>query len=118
MSALTAGELSDMRDDLESLLPDTCVVQSLTQTSDGQGGFTDTWAASGTVVCRLDNGSGQKANVAQSVQPFSSWVLTVPQDASIGTDNRVVHGGETYAVIALSDTGSWLAVQRAMLERL
>jgi SPP1 family predicted phage head-tail adaptor len=118
VSALSADELAAMRDDLETLLPDTCVIQSLTQASDGQGGLIDTWAAAGTVACRLDNGSGQKANVAQSVQPFSSWVLSVPYDADLTTAQRVVHGGETYAVIALSEAGSWLAVQRAHLERL
>jgi head-tail adaptor len=116
---LPTAELNRLRDDLEAyVLPDTCVIHSLTQASDGQGSFIDTWAAAGTVPCRLDNGSGQKANVAQSIRPFSGWVLTVAHDADLTTDNRVVHSGETYTVISISDSGSLLACRRAMLERL
>lgn len=116
---LTSAELARMRTDIENLtLPDTCVIQSLTQTADGQGGHTESWSAAGTVSCRLDNGSGNKRNVAASLNPFSSWVLTVPQSTTITTASRVVHGGETYSVTAVSDTGSWLACKRAALERI
>lgn len=110
-------ELAGLRADLETLLPDTCVIQSLTQIADGQGGFTDSWAAAGTVLCRLDNVSGRKSDFARSMQSFSQWVLTVPQDTTITTANRVVHNEQTYSVAAVSDTGSLLACKRAALER-
>jgi SPP1 family predicted phage head-tail adaptor len=114
-----AVELARLRADLEAAaLPDSCVLQTVTLTSDGQGGQTEAWAAAGTVACRLDNGSGQRANVAASVRPFSSWVLTVPYGTGLTTAYRVEHGGETYAVIAVSDSGSWLACERAHLERI
>lgn len=118
MSALTPADQAYLRESLELLLPDICVLQTATLASDGQGGQTETWAAAGTVACRLDNGSGQRANVARSVQPFSAWVLTVPYGTELSTAHRVVHGGETYAVIAVSDTGSWLACERGSLERI
>lgn len=118
MSVLSAADLSYMRETVGQLLPDTCVLQTATSASDGQGGQTETWAAAGTVACRLDNGSGSRANVARSVQPFSAWVLTVPQGTGISTAHRVVHGGESYSVIAVSTDGSWLACERASLERL
>ena len=40
---LTTAEITQMRTDVETLLPDVGDVLSLTQASDGQGGFTDTW---------------------------------------------------------------------------
>lgn len=113
----SAAELAQMRADLEAMtLPDTCVIQSVTQVSDGQGGLVDTWAASGTVACRLDNLSGSRRPVGQSVQPFTSWTLTVPQSMAIDFSNRVVVNGFTFAVIAVSDVGSWIACKRAALE--
>jgi head-tail adaptor len=114
---LPARELARLRADLERTLPETAVLYSLSQASDGQGGLIDTWTAAGTVSARLDNSSGSKTNVAQSVNPFSSWVLTVPQDTDLTTAHRVTTGGETYVVIAVSDLGSWLGVKRAHLER-
>lgn len=114
---MPARELARLREDVEAYtLPDVCVILDQTQTSDGQGGFTHAWTAAGTVACRLDNGSGQKANVAESTQPFNSWVLTVPQATEISFENRVQVNGYTFAVIAVSDVGSLLAVQRAQLE--
>lgn len=118
MTALNAADIAYMQQMIGELLPDSCVLQTATLASDGQGGQVEAWAAAGTVVCRLDNGSGQRANVARSVQPFSSWVLTVPQGTGISTDNRVIHNGSTYAVIAVSTEGSWLACERASLEEI
>lgn len=114
---MSAAELAKLRADLEDVaLPDTCVLQLATSVSDGQGGFTDTWAAAGTVACRLDNLSGSRKPIGQAIQPFNSWVLTVPQSATIDTSYRAVVNGFTFAVIAVSDVGSWLACQRAALE--
>ena len=116
---LPASELKRLRADLEAItLPDTAVLQTLTRTSDGQGGWTEAWAAAGTVACRLDNSSGQRATVGQSVRPYSAWVLTVPHDAGLTTAHRVEVGDETYAVIAVSDAPSLHACQRAHVERL
>lgn len=118
MVTLSSSDLDWMRSTLEELMPDSCVLQTATLASDGQGGQVETWAAAGTVICRLDNGSGQRANVAQSVQPFSAWVLTVPQGTGLATDQRVVHNGVTFSVMAVSVEGSWLACERASLEQL
>lgn len=114
-----AAEIKQIQADLEArTLPDTCVLLTATSASDGQGGLVDTWAAAGTVACRLDNTSGSRRPVAASVRPFSGWVLTVPMSADISTAVRVEHGDHTYSVIAVSDTGSWLGIQRAQLERI
>jgi hypothetical protein len=116
MDALTPAELAAMRADLETLLPDTAVLQTSTLSSDGQGGVTETWAAYGTVAGRLDNLSGSRRPIGQAIQPFNGWTLTVPQSTEIDFSKRVVINGFTFSVIAVSDVGSWLAVKRAALE--
>ena len=118
MTALSAADLASMRDDLELLLPDTCVIQTLTNVQNSEGGFTETWAASGTVACRLDNLSGQISNVGDALQVFSGFRLTVPWDTSIAElVNRVVHGGYDYNVISVDYDKSWPISLRAHLER-
>ena len=119
MTSVTAAELAQMRADLEAMtLPGTAVVQALTRTTDGQGGYTEAWAASGTVACRLDNSGGNRRSVRAAEITFSGWVLTVPQSTGLTTANRVVTGGETYNVISVSDLGSWIACQRAEVQRI
>lgn len=116
-SWLTSAELEALRADLERTLPDTCVIQAVTRTADGQGGWTEVWAASGTVSCRMDQNSGNKGRQAAAVQDFATFTLTVPYDTGLTALQRVVHAGETYNVIGVTDTGSWLGVQRAQVAR-
>ena len=114
---MDAAELAQIRKDFEAnVLPDTAVLLTVSSVPDGEGGQTDTWGATGTVACRLDNLSGSRRAIGQAIQPFNSWTLTVPQSTSIDTFTRVQVNGFTFSVIAVSDVGSWLAVRRAALE--
>lgn len=117
MTTLTSADLAAMRDTLELLLPDTCVIQTQTLTSDGAGGGTVSWAASGTVACRLDNKSGQVSSVGDSLQVFSGFELTIPFDTDLSELNRVVHGGYDYNVISVDYDKSWPITLRAHVER-
>lgn len=118
---LTTDEIALMRVDLEAVaLPDTCNILSLARTSDGQGGWTEAWgtAVGGTAVaCRMDTAGGRKTTVAEALNAYSSWVLTLPHDAGLTTLHRVEHGGYTYSVQSVSDDPSWPICQRAALER-
>lgn len=121
MSGLESLELDQMRVDLEAVaLPDACSILAVTRTSDSQGGWTESWgtAVGGTAVaCRLDPSGGLKRTVADALNAYSSWVLTVPQSANLTTLHRVLHGGYTYTVKSVSDDPSWPVCLRAMLER-
>lgn len=117
-SWLTAAELEAIRADLERTLPDEAVIQSVTRTSDGQGSWSETWAAAGTVACRLDNAGGRRGRQSEAVQSFTSWTLTVPYDTDLTTEHRVVIGADTFSVTSVSDNHAWRAVRRAQLERI
>jgi SPP1 family predicted phage head-tail adaptor len=114
---MDARELAQVRSDVEAVaLPDTAVLSSLVQVSDGEGGLIDTWTAYGTVPCRLDNLSGSRKPIADAIQAFNSWILTVPHNTDIGPDTRVFVNDYTFSVSAVSDVGSWHIVRRAALE--
>lgn len=115
---LTAVELAQMRTDIETLLPDTCNLLTATNTSDGQGGYTQAWgtAASG-VACRLDEIRSRETLAGAALRPTGQYMLSLPHSATITAAYRVEHGGLTYAVVGLNTDVSWRAVQRATLEK-
>lgn len=124
MLGLTAKELASIRADINDLLPDTGYIIGITRTADGQGGHPESTAivAGGTVSCRLDARiintlrSGESVAGA-AIQPFHQFILTLPYDATITTENQFLKGGELYNVISVDDDKSWKASTRVILER-
>jgi hypothetical protein len=112
---LNTNDLAWMRDDLEALLPDTCVILTPTTTSDGQGGYETTWGtASVNVKCRIDPGRKEMYEQISGAKlaPFSWWQLTLPWDATVTTESRVVVNGNTYNVVNHDDNKSWMGTLR------
>jgi hypothetical protein len=114
---LSTGELAFMRESIEQLMPDTCDILTVTETPNGQGGITETWAtAYSGVKCRLDMKTGSIPAVGGAVQQFTSYVLSLPYDTVIADVDRVEIDSVTYAVTSINDGQSWKAVKRVMLE--
>ena len=119
---LTAAELASIRADIAELLPDTCIIITVTNTADGQGGYTQGTAAAGTVDCRLDakiinSLRSSERLAAGGIQPFHQFILTVPYDTNITPDNIVQKGTEVYNVISVDADKSWKGAVRVILER-
>lgn len=120
MTWITAAELDTMRTVLENTLPDTAVIQSSAYASDGEGGGTITWSAvtGGTVACRLDpipSGAAYDAVTAGKESLRVLRQLTVPHDAPLAMDRRVVVGSQTYEIVNLADDNSWRLDRRAIV---
>ena len=119
---LTDAQLTSMRTTLNTLMPDTCNILSVTRTSDGQGGFTDVWGtATASVKCRIDSGgatgaAGRENVGAASLLPFESWLLTLPYDTTITAAHRVEVSSVTYNVTSVDKSKSWNAEVVASLE--
>ena len=115
---LTNGELKQIRDVIETLLPDTCDILSATKASDGQGGYTTTWAASSeSVKCRLDIKTGQEQDASGRLRPYQKATLSLPYDVTITTLDRVSCNSKTYNVTAVNNQQSWQGVTRCELEQ-
>ena len=114
---LDNSELTSMRSAYLDLMPDTCDVHTKTRTTDGQGGFTETWVtASANVRCRLDAYKPREVLAAGAVYPYNQYMLTLPYDTTITTNSRVTHGGNTYNVVGLDDDKSWKITIRVIIE--
>lgn len=107
---LSASDIAAMRATIEAALPDTCTIQRATETSDGAGGRTKTWAtlASG-VKCRLapDTYRAEEREVAARLTAVTAWVITLPVGQDVAEKDRIVVGSSTYEVAGVSKHGAW-----------
>lgn len=119
---LTDAELTAIRADIADLLPDTGYIITVTNTADGYGGQTVGTAISGTVTCRLDP---RIINTLQSaeelsggaIEPYQRWLLTLPYNTTITTENQFLHNDVLYNVTSVDDDKSWIASVRCMVEK-
>lgn len=131
MSFLSADDLSFMRADIISTLPDTGWIDALTVTSDGEGGYSESWAAiswtpsstgvAGTTVAyRMDplDRRGQMEVAAMAEATGIQYILVTEWDAPIsaGTATRFVNAdGRAYNIRMLSPDNSWRLLKRCYL---
>lgn len=115
---LTSAELAQMRADIAQLLPDTCYIVTLTNVSDGQGGVTSSRGTAGPYACRLDVIQGREQVTGGAIQPYTSYMLSLPYDTAIVSTNLVNHNGVDYAVKPPNTNQSWIAVKRVELEKI
>jgi SPP1 family predicted phage head-tail adaptor len=107
-----AAELAGIRSAVANLLPHSCVISSLGEVADGQGGFTQGWTASGTVDCRIAAKSGNVRAVGGQNAPLGAYTLTVPHDTTINVDDRATIDGVVYRVTFVDDVKDWKAAIR------
>lgn len=115
---LSASELAQMRTDLETLLPDTCIISNVTYASDGAGEWIPTWAAAGTVACRLDPIRGNEQIAGGAIESFNGYILTLPYNAVIVPTSRVTVNGTDYNVTSVTIGDSWKLDTRCQIERI
>jgi head-tail adaptor len=100
---LSDPELERMRVVAEQALPGTAVIQTNSFVSDGGGGGSVTWSASGTVPCRIAPLGGDERLVGGRLSPDADSVITLPWDATVTEGSRIVSGGGTYNVENVRD---------------
>lgn len=117
---LPSDELSDIRDEAEQALPDTCTIQTPTETNT-KGSVAVTYANTYTnVACRLAGSNFKETErvIGEKLASAVTHVFTVPYDQALTAKDRVVKDGITYEVVAVGNTlASWRSVRRAYLMR-
>lgn len=103
MNLLRAADLASMRSTAAEALDGTAVIQTQQFVSDGGGGGSTTWTASGTVACRKApfSISGGEAVQGERISPDSEVVFTFPAEMSIDHNARIVYDEVTYEATAI-----------------
>jgi head-tail adaptor len=109
---LTADELASMRDTMNDSLPGTAIVQTQNWVSDGGGGGTTLWLASGTYDCRVTPTGGFEQDQGDRVQPETEYIFTLSALTEIDEDAQIVYSGGTYDVIATPSPRSFEVSRR------
>lgn len=122
---LSDSDLQYMRDTVEQLFPDTCYILSVTSTSDGQGGYTDTWGTAGTALCRIDAASSKSGFIGQfdtitagAIQESTKWMVSLPYDTTVTLNNKLSINSYEYSIVAADLGKSWNGEVRLVVERI
>ena len=114
---LSGNDLAYMRNSIEELLPDTCNILGLTQTSDGAGGYSETWGTvTANVPCRVDYRSGREQVASSQLTSYQSVTISLPYDVTVTPLNRVQVGLNVFSIQAVNAGQSWKAVTRVTAE--
>jgi head-tail adaptor len=108
---LSAAEITRMRTVAEQAMPGTAVIHAGTLTSDSGGGYTETFTASGTVACRVAPIMGTEGEEGDRITADAQYVITLPAETTVETDDRLEVGAITYTVVAVRDR-SWELTRR------
>ena len=100
MAGVSANDLIRMREMQEQFLPQTGVIQRATLAPDGYGGYTETWAAVGTVSCRVyprERETRERVTGGQVVSP-TRWDVTAPYGTDVKAGDRWLIEERTFQV--------------------
>ena len=97
---LSESELATMRSTVVDSLPDTAIIQTSGWVSDGGGGGTTGWTNAGTLPCRIAPimSAGDEGVVADRITGTGRFLFTLPSNAAITTNSRVLYDGGTFNV--------------------
>jgi SPP1 family predicted phage head-tail adaptor len=114
---IPTAEITAQRAEVEKAMPSSCVIYRMSETSDGQGGMAQTYAAIGTVDCRLAARRGSERYLAAQASPVGAFVLTVPHDTTIAAADRVTVDSVNYRVVFVDAAEpTWRLAKRAEVD--
>jgi SPP1 family predicted phage head-tail adaptor len=106
-----------MRTIAEQAMPGTAILQGGSLTTDGGGGWTEAFTAGGTVACRVAPINGSEREEGDRISAESQYVITLPAESVVQTDDRIVIAGVTYNVTAVRDR-SWEVTRRVEAKKI
>lgn len=98
-------------------MPGGVVIQRYTFTSDGQGGFYETWNNVGTVAGRIYPQRTQGLEAAGGGQLISEarWWATFPNGTDVVAQDRLSYNSRTWEVVRVNNDEMWQTALRCEL---
>ena len=105
---LQDGDLSYLRTEALTSLPDTIDIQRRVNTADGQGGFIEAWdLVYSDVAARVTFGSGTSTVGIEQENRSRQLKGTVAHNQSIENGDRLLISGDTVEVLSVDLPDSW-----------
>jgi len=116
-SLLSAAELAAMQATQQTAMPGTVVIERYTRTSDGMGGFTQTWAAVGTVDGRIYSRQiqGYETATGGQIVSLSAWYGTLPSGTDVMATDRLLYQTRTWEVVRVNNDQMYQTAVRCEL---
>lgn len=100
-------------------MPGTVVIERYTLTANGAGGYSETWAAVGTVTGRvypqISRSSDETIGGAQVISD-TSWFATLPVGTDVDARDRILYDGRTFEVLRVNNSEMWQTAVRCELQ--
>ncbi len=120
MSLISSRDLAAMRAQATASFAGTAVLERKTETPDGQGGHTTSWAPYGTVACQINpvkrTGTGENIT-AEQLRAESQRYGVFPALTDITPADRVLFTGAYYEVASVDEPRSMEIVRKTILTR-
>lgn len=119
MAYLSATELAEIRADFAATLPDVCTVAYPTRTANGDGTWSETWAARGTAIaCRqlAVQGRDFPQLTAAQVKEGRYWIFEFAATQTVGVGDRITRNNHVYQVVQTNEHESELVKLKVLAE--
>jgi len=109
----STNDLAKIRAEQNKLMPDTVYIQRLTRTSDGAGGWTETWQTVATTKGRIASSQRGAGEAVQggAVTAYGEYIVTLPHDTELQQDDRLQISGTQYEVKAIFERSEKTALR-------
>lgn len=97
--------MANCKPDVFASMNKRVAIQAVTQSSDSQGGFTETWATAKTVWASIEPANGyEKMQAMQLASPISHKV-TMRYNSTVTTAHRLLFGTRVMAIKEIVNVG-------------
>ncbi len=118
-SLLQDFDLTYIRNEAKTAMPDLVQIQRRTMTSDKQGGYTSEYAnVYENVPARLMSETGTESVEEGRHVLQSKHTLTVAYSQSVDQTDRVIHSSGTYEVFFVDVGDSWATAKQCQLRKI
>jgi len=107
----STSDIDKIRVEQEKLMPETVYVQRLTRTSDGAGGWSESWQTIATTKGRIAAKSGNENELGGKTTAITTYLITLPSNTELEDDDRLQINGEQYQITAPLNRSEKTALQ-------
>ena len=109
----STSDLDKIKAEQEKLMPETVYVQRLTRTSDGAGGWSESWQTIATTKGRIAAKSGDENELGGKTTAITTYLITLPSNIEFELTNtdRLQINGQQYQIVAPLNRSEKTALQ-------